>query len=567
MGRAQRSPSPGAWGAPEVREAVDAVPTPARATSSPTLQDPAVKGAAQERARLEQELEIDRRFFADPPEDYVRCPLCNVVYAVQSSRPTTPSDIASIVTSAPPMIPASYSWDLPRGSNLSLEEATRHLHRSRFRCAQCDMDFCRCGVSPYHWGWSCDGWQKEQQFRAQASPAGRCRWCCEPATGSNCGSEKGLELKRFPPSLSCTEKERRSCGRRHMDCGHWCGGIRAEEPCLPCLHPDCRRKAGRNSAPIPTPPWCAAYSQGQATGSSAPPPTPASASSQALKLPEADDWCSICWTEPLSAAPAIRLGCGHVVHHHCAEALVKKGNTGGRRLTFKSIRCPLCQAIIQHPSLNQLIAPQHSMYQKVRRKALQRWVVENRRPALRPSDPGDEDRVAQLAMSKMMFFECCQCNEPYYGGEVECGGQMEDEQDDLDDDVQAALAMELVCRGCASKGQLQCPEHGVEFLGWKCRYCCEREAHYFCFGTTHFCFSCHDLWQTGVEQRRKLQAGKPCLGKDRCIFRGRHPPGCRNGRDEYALGCTICAQDAESGVLVNQDKKSTRRFSRHCSLM
>jgi len=193
---------------------------------------------------------------------------------------------------------------------------------------------------------------------------------------------------------------------------------------------------------------------------------------------------------------------------------VRKGNTGGRRLTFKSIRCPLCQAIIQHPSLNKLIAPQYSMYQKVRRKALQRWVVENRRPTFRSNDRSDEDRVAQLAMSKMMFFECCQCNEPYYGGEVECGGQMEDEQNDLDDDVQAALAMELVCRGCASKGQLQCPEHGVEFLGWKCRYCCEREAHYFCFGTTHFCYTCHDLWQTGVEQRRKLQAGKPCLGKD-----------------------------------------------------
>mmetsp|Transcript_45571 Transcript_45571/g.75685 ORF Transcript_45571/g.75685 Transcript_45571/m.75685 type:complete len:173 (+) Transcript_45571:2-520(+) len=172
-------------------------------------------------------------------------------------------------------------------------------------------------------------------------------------------------------------------------------------------------------------------------------------------------------------------------------------------------------------------------------------------------------------MTKMTFFECSQCNEPYYGGEVECGGP-EEEEDDLDDDVQAALAMELVCRGCASKGQLQCPEHGTEFLGWKCRYCCEREAHYFCFGTTHFCHVCHDLWQTGVEQRRKLQAGKPCLGKDRCIFGGRHPPGSRNGRDEYALGCTICAQDTEYGILVAREKKSSRRrfgHGKNCSVM
>lgn len=236
-------------------------------------------------------------------------------------------------------------------------------------------------------------------------------------------------------------------------------------------------------------------------------------------------------------------------------------------MTFQSIKCPLCQAIMRHPSIDSLIAPQLNMYQKVRRKALQRWVVEQRRPMPKPGDPIDEDRLATLAMQKMTFFECSQCKEPYYGGEVECAG-VEEEEDDLDDDVQIALAMELVCRGCASKGQRQCPEHGTEFLGWKCRYCCEREAHYFCFGTTHFCYACHDLWQTGVEQRRKLQAGKACLGKDRCIFGGRHPPGCRNGRDEYALGCTICAQDTECAVLVNRERRARKmKFSmNNCSV-
>lgn len=530
------------------------------------------RGSAQEKekARLEQELESDRRFFADPPDDYVRCPMCNVVYAVHTSRPTTPSDVAP---SLPPMIPASYSKELPRGANLSLEEAMRHMHRSRFRCAQCDMDFCRCGVSPYHWGWSCDGWQKHQAVVEQACPVGSCRWCSQPCmakmrraeslASSCCGSDEGTDLKRFPPSLSCAEKERRACGKRHAECGHWCGGVRGEDKCLPCLHPDCRKKATSSSAPPPPTP--SASSQAQAS--------PAAAG---RGLPDGDEWCPICWTEPLSAAPAVRLVCGHVLHHHCVEAMVRKGHTGGRRLTFKSIRCPLCQAIMQHPSINAIVAPQYTMYQKVRRKALQRWVVEQRRPTPRQNDPSDEDRIATLAMQKMTFFECSQCKEPYYGGEVECGGgggaggRQEEEEDDLDDDVQAALAMELVCRGCASKGQLQCPEHGTEFLGWKCRYCCEREAHYFCFGTTHFCYICHDLWQTGVEQRRKLQAGKPCLGKDRCIFGGRHPPGCRNGRDEYALGCTICAQDTECGILVNRDRRAARRpgkFSKNCDVM
>mmetsp|Transcript_29894 Transcript_29894/g.82070 ORF Transcript_29894/g.82070 Transcript_29894/m.82070 type:complete len:555 (-) Transcript_29894:74-1738(-) len=527
----------------------------------------------KEKARLEQELESDRRFFAHPPDDYVRCPTCSVVYAVHASRPTTPSDIAAAV---PPMIPASYSKELPRGANLSLDEAMRHMHRSRFRCTQCDTDFCRCSVSPYHWGWSCDGWQKHQQITELTCPVGRCRWCSQPCMArlrraeslatSCCGGEEGLDLERFPPSLSCSEKERRACGKRHPECGHWCGGVRGELRCLPCLHPDCRKRQGGG---------------GSSSGCVPPPATPSSSSlaphpQPPPQLPEFDEWCPICWTEAIGAAPAIRLGCGHFLHHHCAEAMLRKGQTGGRRLVFKSIQCPLCQVIMQHPTINSLVAPRLAMYQKVRRKALQRWVVEQRRPSPKANDPGDEDRVAMLAMQKMAFYECSQCGEPYYGGEVECGGRQDDEEHDLDQDVQAVLAMELVCRGCASKGQLQCPEHGTEFLGWKCRYCCEREAQYFCFGTTHFCNVCHDQWQMGVEQRWRLQAGKPCAGKDHCVFGGRHPPGSRNGRDEYALGCTLCAQDAETGtqvkrrcsIIANRDPRPVpKKFNRNCAIM
>mmetsp|Transcript_100667 Transcript_100667/g.217356 ORF Transcript_100667/g.217356 Transcript_100667/m.217356 type:complete len:585 (-) Transcript_100667:138-1892(-) len=576
------SSSPSAWR--HVCEAMDGVPTPSRANPTPSplvlsgggsrhsdvekrREVSTLAVVEKESARLHQEQESDRHFFADPPDDYVRCPTCHIVYAVQMSRPTTPSDIAASVQ---PMLPASYSKDLPRGANLNLEHAMRHMHRSRFRCGQCDVDFCRCGVSPYHWGYSCDGWQRHKVMSEQACPVGSCRWCSQPCMAkmrrseslatSCCGSDEGTDLKRFPPSLSCAEKERRACGKRHSACGHWCGGVRGEERCLPCLHSDCGGKASSSSARVSD-----AHPALSGPSLSWPP-------SPGLKLPDAEEWCPICWTEPYGAAPSVRLACGHVMHHHCAEALVRKGPTGGRRLTFKGIRCPLCKAIMQHASIDALVSPQFDMYQKVRRKSLQRWAIEARKPAPRPHDAVDEDRIATLAMSKMAFFECSQCNEPYYGGEVECGGggleQQQEEEEDLDEDVQAALAMELVCRGCASKGQLQCPEHGVEFLGWKCRYCCEREAHYFCFGTTHFCYVCHDLWQTGVEQRRKLQAGKPCLGKDRCIFGGRHPSSSRNGRDEYALGCTICAQDTECGILVNRERQAARRrFSKYCSVM
>eukprot|EP00928_Gymnodinium_smaydae_P005325 TRINITY_DN11817_c0_g2_i1.p1 TRINITY_DN11817_c0_g2~~TRINITY_DN11817_c0_g2_i1.p1 ORF type:complete len:590 (+),score=125.81 TRINITY_DN11817_c0_g2_i1:106-1875(+) len=536
----------------------------------------------RERQRIEQELENDRRFFADPPDDYIRCPTCSVVYAVNSSRHSPTPE------SGAPMIPACYSKELSRGANLVLDEALRHLQRCRFRCAQCGSDFCRCGVTPYHWGWSCDGWQRQQQIAAEACPVGSCRWCAQPCmerlrrsetlATSCCGSDVGTDLKRFPPSLSCAEKERRACGRR-LACGHWCGGVRGEETCPPCLHSQCRKAAaaaasgsGSSSAsnappPVfPTAASCAAAGGSASSCSSLVAASPAQEQNWA-KLPDSEDWCPICWTETLGAAPVIQLECGHFVHHHCAQAMVRRGITGGRRLAFKSIKCAQCQAIMQHPSIKASMAPMLAMYKKVRRKALQRWVVEQRGVCPRAGDKADEDRVANLAMQKMTFYECSQCAEPYYGGEVQCAAQ-DDENEELDEDVQAALAMELVCRGCSSKGQRQCHEHGTEFLAWKCRYCCEREAQYFCFGTTHFCHVCHEVWQSGMEQRRKLQAGRICLGKDRCILGGRHPPGCRNGRDEYALGCSVCAQDADYGTLAPRERKIALPSSgKSCSTM
>lgn len=55
-----------------------------------------------------------------------------------------------------------------------------------------------------------------------------------------------------------------------LECGHPCGGILDEDPCLPCLH-RCRPS-----------------------------------DQEALKQ-DADDMCMICFTEALSAAPAIQV--------------------------------------------------------------------------------------------------------------------------------------------------------------------------------------------------------------------------------------------------------------------
>ena len=64
------------------------------------------------------------------------------------------------------------------------------------------------------------------------------------------------------------EYAKQACSKTHP-CGHPCGGVKNEETCLPCLH-GCDKSTG------------------------------------CLKQ-DADDMCMICFTEALSAAPAVQV--------------------------------------------------------------------------------------------------------------------------------------------------------------------------------------------------------------------------------------------------------------------
>lgn len=70
--------------------------------------------------------------------------------------------------------------------------------------------------------------------------------------------------------LICPMQEyaKQACSKTHP-CGHPCGGVKNEETCLPCLH-GCDKSTG------------------------------------CLKQ-DADDMCMICFTEALSAAPAVQV--------------------------------------------------------------------------------------------------------------------------------------------------------------------------------------------------------------------------------------------------------------------
>jgi E3 ubiquitin-protein ligase MYCBP2 len=152
---------------------------------------------------------------------------------------------------------------------------------NRLRC-NCGQNFCiQCKAVPYHFGMTCE------QVAAHAA-AVRCRFCDTkldgPPAAAATARPPGKGLQRIPVCNAdeCKERATAVC-RRKLDCGHACCGIRAEEGkgCLPCLNPDC----------VPS---------NAAHGT-------------------ADDFCNICFTEVLSAAPCIRLQCGHIFHDHCVR--------------------------------------------------------------------------------------------------------------------------------------------------------------------------------------------------------------------------------------------------------
>eukprot|EP00658_Telonema_sp_P-2_P078417 TRINITY_DN7339_c0_g1_i1.p1 TRINITY_DN7339_c0_g1~~TRINITY_DN7339_c0_g1_i1.p1 ORF type:complete len:233 (+),score=65.79 TRINITY_DN7339_c0_g1_i1:197-895(+) len=79
-----------------------------------------------------------------------------------------------------------------------------------------------------------------------------------------------------------------------------------------------------------------------------------------------------------------------------------------------------------------------------------------------------------------VFKMCTLCRVPFFAGAYECAPA--DEAESKDD---------IKCVGCACPTMMKtCPEHGTDYIQWKCRYCCSLSS-YECFGYLHVCDTCH----------------------------------------------------------------------------
>ncbi|XP_066542914.1 E3 ubiquitin-protein ligase MYCBP2 isoform X1 [Hoplias malabaricus] len=326
----------------------------------------------------------------------------------------------------------------------------------------------------------------------------------KPASSSSdacrfCGTRNGTELSAVGSVCSdpdCQEYAKLACSKTHV-CGHPCGGVKNEELCLPCLH-GCDKSTG------------------------------------CLKQ-DADDMCMICFTEALSAAPAIQLDCSHVFHLQCTRRVLEN-RWLGPRITFGFMSCPICKNKINHSVIKDLLDPIKELYEDVRRKALMRLEYEGLHKSEAITTPGARfyNDPAGFAMNRYAYYVCYKCKKAYFGGEARCDAEA-GQGDDYD-------PSELICGACSDVSRAQmCSKHGTDFLEYKCRYCCS-VAVFFCFGTTHFCNACHDDFQrmTSVPKEELPHCpagpkGKQLEGSE-CPLHVVHPPT----GEEFALGCGVC---------------------------
>lgn len=319
---------------------------------------------------------------------------------------------------------------------------------------------------------------------------GRCRFC------GVVGTTGLLGVGNVCAEPQCQEYSTLACARVRP-CGHLCGGVVNEQKCLPCLQYMCQERENENAELVKAP-----------------------------KLTQdADDMCMICFTDALSCAPSMQLECGHVFHSNCLKMVLEKRWTGPR-ITFSFCQCPICKADIAHDLLVDVLEPVVSLKNDVKRKALMRLEYEG---LLKANDVTD---MISFAMDRYAYYVCFKCQKAYFGGEVRCDAEMGEKFN----------PQELVCGGCSDVARAQmCPKHGTDFLEYKCRYCCS-VAVFFCFGTTHFCDTCHDDFQrlTNIPRAKlpKCPSGpkaKQLYGEE-CPLHVVHPAT----GEEFALGCGIC---------------------------
>ena len=231
----------------------------------------------------------------------------------------------------------------------------------------------------------------------------------------------------------------------------------------------------------------------------------------------------------------ITLSCGHRWHLKCLkEQLQNSQPNRSKRLIFSGTRCAKCAVFCDHPKLQNLTQRTDIMRTHVDTLIEEQLKVDF--PEAYNTAASDTAAMARLrdeGRRSYAFYLCVGCDQPYFGGTIECADE---------DEGELTTSEDKLCQSCSPKSQIVC-QHTFEhrpFHVWKCRYCCS-PSNYVCYGNVHFCTDCHDRNSKRTrhgnrhEGRPKLEA-IPCQGEN-CPFP--KPEGCNKHSNGSALECEL----------------------------
>lgn len=283
---------------------------------------------------------------ATASSQYTRCPKCLLVVERVSTTRKQPTEINS--SHQPKMEPAKGIDGRPLSP-----EAIAHRDEFRFRCRQCQTEYCaQCQVTPYHLGFTCETWKIYLNSQ-------HCRYCDVQLTDTN----RARDYELLCTNSECRIKAQNAC-RRRLSCGHLCNGIANESHCPPCL-------------------ICNGI---------------------------ADEFCPVCYSEGLRQAPCIRLECGHYVHYECVRQKIIN-RWSGAVVSFAFLECPQCRQRIAHPALQKELEPALALYRDIEAKALTRLKYMNLDNAKEIKEPGQPfyNNPTGFALHKFCYYICYKC--------------------------------------------------------------------------------------------------------------------------------------------------------------
>ena len=174
--------------------------------------------------------------------------------------------------------------------------------------------------------------------------------------------------------------------------------------------------------------------------------------------------------------------CGHPIHTKCVLRQLEQLPRPGDRFVARQACCGMCRAQFQHQSLTRILEPFRTRMAALLAK------LQQERDALSADVAKDVASLAPDAfLARHVFMLCSGCKETCYAGLHQCMAADEGESPVAEPESPSARNGDACdkggwrCVACLNPNPefpLSCsnPEHGDNFIAFKCYYCCDVDA-------------------------------------------------------------------------------------------